>query len=570
MRKYNLNKNLENISEYQPPKHLAPVDLRLDANEGRNIGLENFEDLISSIDFSQYPSKKELEQVIADYYHLNAKQVFISAGGDEAICRISRAILGPEKEIIFPVPSFEMISKFAEYTSAKVQEVLWQEENFPLEQVLSKVNNNTAAIAIVSPNNPNGFIIKKEQLIELSKKAPGVLLLIDLAYVEFSKEDLTRVALSLPDTIVFRTFSKAWGLAGLRVGYTLSSEEIISWLKKIGSPYSVSSLSMFIAKKYFLNKRSEMETYVSGVIKERVELEKILQENGVEVKKSQANFVLAKFKNAKWIWEALYSLGIAVRIFENNQLLENYLRITLPGDEKAFLRLKQAILAAISPQAILFDMDGVLAGVKESYRRAIILTAKNFGINVTFEDIAIMKEKGNANNDWILTKKLLAERGVEVELDKVIEVYQKFYLGSPSVPGLREQEFLLCPKEILEKLSSKYLLAIVTGRPRKEAEDFLQKFEIENLFSVLVCMEDAPLKPDPLPVEMALEKLAVKRAWMIGDTADDILAAKGAGVISLSLVASGEKDHSRNIKNLLSVGSARVLSNINELLEILV
>lgn len=569
MKKYNLNKNLENILEYQPAKHLAPVDLRLDANEGRNIELENLEDLISSIDFSQYPSKEKLQVAIADYYQIDSKQVFISAGGDEAIYRICRAVLSLEKEIIFPVPSFEMISKFAEYTSAKVREVLWQEEKFPLEEVLSKVNNNTAAIAIVSPNNPTGFIIDKKQLLELSQRAPGVLLLVDLAYVEFAEEDLTEFALSLPDTIVFRTFSKAWGLAGLRVGYTLASEEIISWLNKIGGPYSVSSLSLFIAKEYWQNKRKEMQNYVAAVIKEREELEDLLKSNGVEVKKSFGNFVLAKFKNARWIWEALYSLGIAVRIFNKTPFLENALRITLPGEEKAFKKLKEALLSALAPEAILFDMDGVLADVKESYRRAIILTAKSFGANISFEDIARAKEQGNANNDWVLTKKLLEEKGINIELTKIIEVYQRLYLGTTGLPGLREQEFLLCPKEILEKLRNKYLLAVVTGRPREEAEEFLQKFEIENLFSATICMEDAPCKPDPRPVKMALEKLGAKRAWMIGDTVDDILAAKRAGVVSLSLIPQEDLNNQQKIKHLLGFGAARVISNFEELLEVL-
>ncbi len=569
MRKFELLENLQSIPEYQPPKHLAPVNLRLDANEGRNLELHNLNDLVSATDFSLYPSKKGLQEAIADYYQINSKQVFISAGGDEAIYRICRAVLSPQKEIIFPVPSFEMISKFAEYTSAKVQEVLWEEENFPLEEVLAKVKSNTAAIAVVSPNNPTGFVITKNQLQELSRRAPGVLLLVDLAYVEFAEEDLTEFALSLPDTIVFRTFSKAWGLAGLRVGYTLASEEIISWLNKIGGPYSVSSLSLFIAQEYWQNKRKEMQDYVTRVIKEREELEELLKKYDVAVKKSSGNFVFAKFENAKWIWEALYSLGIAVRIFDNNPFLENSLRITLPGEEKAFSRLKDALLAALSPEAILFDMDGVLADVKESYRRAIILTAKNFGINVTLEDIAEIKQRGNANNDWILTKNLLAERGVELALDKIIDVYQKFYLGNSTVAGLREQEFLLCSKEILEKLSSKYPLAVVTGRPREEAEGFLQKFSIENLFSTVICMEDAPMKPDSRPVKMALEKLSVKRAWMIGDTVDDILAAKGAGVISLSFLSPQESNIQQRSKHLLKMGSARVLNNFEKLLEVL-
>ena len=115
--------------------------------------------------------------------------------------------------------------------------------------------------------------------------------------------------------------------------------------------------------------------------------------------------------------------------------------------------------------------------------------------------------------------------------------FQSLYLGPGGAPGLCEAETLIPRPALLRRLAARRPLAVVTGRPRDEAESFLDRFGIRGLFGAVVCMEDAPAKPSPAPVRMALERLGVGAAWMVGDTPDDVVAAQRAGVVPIGVVA---------------------------------
>ncbi len=127
---------------------------------------------------------------------------------------------------------------------------------------------------------------------------------------------------------------------------------------------------------------------------------------------------------------------------------------------------------------------------------------------------------------------------------------------------------MLVPVEVLSRIAERLPLAIVTGRPREEAEWFLDKEGLTDLFPTVVCMEDGPLKPDPAPVQLARSRLAVERAWMVGDTPDDIRAARGAGVVPIGIVAPGH-DPTASTAALRESGAATVLSAVDDLLELL-
>jgi HAD superfamily hydrolase (TIGR01548 family) len=189
----------------------------------------------------------------------------------------------------------------------------------------------------------------------------------------------------------------------------------------------------------------------------------------------------------------------------------------------------------LAPEAILLDMDGVIADEGPSYREVIRQMLTEKGLQISREDIAAAKARGRANNDWELTAQILSEGGVEVSLEQVIRRFQEIYLGSDGQRGLCEKERLIPAAEFLRNLSDRYQLAIVTGRPRADAEAFLRRFDLKDLFGAVVCMEDAPAKPDPSPVKLALEKLGLDRAWMLGDTPDDVQAARSAGVLPLGV-----------------------------------
>jgi len=221
-----------------------------------------------------------------------------------------------------------------------------------------------------------------------------------------------------------------------------------------------------------------------------------------------------------------------------------------------------------APEALLFDMDGVLANVEGSYRQSTLETTRSFGVQVERQDLERAVLVGDANNDWILTQRLLAENGIEVAFDEVYERYQEFYLGTENRRGLRETETLLVEPDVLQQLSERVKFAVVTGRPRAEAEWFLNRAAVRNLFESVVCLEDGPNKPDPTPVLLAMKQLGVTRAWMIGDTPDDVRAAVAAGVLPLGIVAPGA-DPETHSAALEEAGAVKILDEVASLLELL-
>jgi HAD superfamily hydrolase (TIGR01548 family) len=327
------------------------------------------------------------------------------------------------------------------------------------------------------------------------------------------------------NVVAVRTFSKAWGLPGLRVGYAVGDARILDWMRVAGGPYSVARPSLTLVLQHLQQHEQRMRSYVAHVQHERVQIQRVLEALGARVLPSQANFVLAFFRDGLWVHDGLAGLGIGTRMFPKDPSLHNALRLTCPVDVRALGRLQASLYAVLRPQALLFDLDGVLADVSSSYREAIRQTALLYGVHVSPYDIAQAKALGNANNDWLLTHRLLEQRGVHVALDEVTRCFESLYQGANGKPGLRATETLLCDPRWLAALAKRMPLGIVTGRPRSDAQMFLQHAGVLQHFHTLVCMEDAPLKPEPGPVRMALERLGVQAAWMVGDTVDDIRSA---------------------------------------------
>lgn len=555
---------------YRVPRHPAPVDLHLDGNEGA-VPPPDLLDALAARGpdaFRRYPDAAPLAARIAARLGLAAEQVMVTAGADEAIERLCRAVLAPGRALVLPVPSFEMIERYARIAGGELVAVPWPGGAFPRAAVLEAIAPETALIAVVSPNNPTGAVASAEDLRALSAAAPQAVLLVDLAYGEFADEDLTPAALALPNAVVTRTFSKAWGLAGLRVGYAAGPAEIVGWMRAAGGPYAVASASLALAEAWLERADGEVARFVARVRGERERLAARLARLGARPEPSQANFAFARFRDARFVRDALAGLGIAVRHFAGRPGLEDALRITCPGNDAARERLERALDAALAPQALLFDLDGVLADVSRSFREAIVRTAAGYGVTITRDEVSRAKAAGGSNNDWVLTRELLAARGVERPLDEVTAAFEAIYHGTTDAPGVRATERLVVPRAQLLRLAARLPLGLVTGRPRPDTLRFLDEQGIADLFGTVVTMDDAPEKPDPAPVRLALERLGAARGWMLGDTVHDIRAARGAGVVPLGIVAPGE-DAERVTAALFAAGAARVLASVAELEDLL-
>jgi histidinol-phosphate aminotransferase len=561
---------VEGRNAYRPLRPSTPIDLYLDGNEGL---LRNGNALDKLIDadpelLRSYPSSNTLEKRIAVMLEVPPERVLLTSGADDALERLIRAMLAPGREMILPTPTFEMFEHFAALTGGVQIEIPWTSGKYPLAEVLNRVSENTALITVVTPNNPTGLTATADDLDTLSAAAPNALILVDLAYTEFADTDLTKKALSLPNAVVVRSFSKAWGLAGLRVGFAAGPVDVIEWMRIVGRPYAVSSLSIKIVDAYLQNGKGEMESFVSTVREQRNKLTELLLERGLEPLPSQTNFVFFTSPNPMWLFDGLKGMGILVRIYPGKPSLQDGLRITVPGDDVSFPRLQKAIDTVLAPEAVLLDIDDTIADVTDSYRKATVATAAAFGAEITFDDITAAKANGNANNDWELTWRLLEERQVDVSLEAVTDRFEAFYQGTDNAPGMCESETLLVAKEVLERIARRVKLGIVTGRPKSDALKFLKRYDIDHLFEVIVTMDDGPVKPDPGPVQLACKQLDITRAWMVGDTPDDMRSARSAGVLPIGVVAPAD-DPQIATSALTRAGAGRVINNISEIEELL-
>ena len=496
---------LQGTHAYAVPRPPIPIDLRLDGNEG----VLPSPDLVDALRAAgpaalrNYPDTKPLEAALAARHGVDPAQVIVTAGADEALDRLFRALTWPGRNVVLHWPSFVMIRHYARLSGAELRTVPWEAGAFPVREIQARVDEDTALVFCVSPNNPTGAAATKADVASLFGGPGEALVVLDHAYAEFADEDLTDFALRSPNALVLRTFSKARGLAGLRIGYALGPPEVIALMRAAGGPYSVSSASLVLAEAALRTPGPEEADYVRAVRSERVELESVLGALGASVLPSQANFVLGRFGDATWVRDALAGLGIGVRLFPGEESLAGRLRITCPGNAPDFERLRAAFAAALAPRALLFDLDGVLVDARPGGSRR-------------------------------------------------------------ALPDL----------QTLASLRGRLPLGVVTGMTRAEATEHLTVAGVEPLVSVLVTQEDAPSKPDPAPVRLALERLGTTTAWMVGDNPGDCRAARAAGVVPLGVLgpAFGDASDARRdeaTRLLHESGAARVLTDLGELLPLL-
>lgn len=212
-------------------------------------------------------------------------------------------------------------------------------------------------------------------------------------------------------------------------------------------------------------------------------------------------------------------------------------------------------------KALIFDMDGVLVDVSQSYRMTIKKTAEYFiGEEISKDEVQKLKNQGGFNDDVDLTEALISMRGLMFDRNKLLRKFDENY------GQLKDKEIWLLDLETLRKMYLRYKMGIVTGRPRKDAEYALKKANAEKFFEVVIAMEDVPKnkrKPDAYGLNLAIARLGATKVYYFGDNIDDMKMAVGAGAIPIGVLPPGIN---RDLKSLLIENGARtVLEDINNL-----
>ena len=307
--------------------------IKLDLNENlMGCSLKVIEALkkVTYDEISMYPEYDTFMNKLASYLNLEINNLMITNGADDALRVIMDTYLDKRDEIIIPIPTFYIFESYSEIIGAKKKFVYYNNDlSFPVENILEKINDNTKMIAIVNPNNPTGTLVERQDIIRILEKAKNSIVLIDEAYFQFSNKSCRDLINSYNNLIIVQTFSKGFGLAGVRLGYIISNEDVIQNLKKIVLPFEVNVLSI-IAGSAALDDLDFVDHYVSLVRDNRSYLLSELNKIGVKTYPSDANFIVANFgEKLDVVFKELNGKNILVNNVSSLPLLEGCLRIAV-------------------------------------------------------------------------------------------------------------------------------------------------------------------------------------------------------------------------------------------------
>ncbi len=293
--------------------------------------------------FNRYPDPLQwaLKNKIAELKEVPAEQIFLGNGSDEAIDLLIRIFCEPGKDHILVLPpTYGMYKVCADIADVGIVEIpLTESFQIDADQILAKANATSKILFICSPNNPTGNNMSLASIKKILQNFQGIVV-IDEAYIDFSEQESTSALLEeFGQLVVLQTFSKAWGLAGIRLGMAFASETIIALFNKVKAPYNVNQLTQD-AVYMALDEVEEKDEWVGAILSERKRLEEALPKLKCvqSIFPSDANFLLLKVTDPQAIYQHLIHQGIVVRDRSKVALCEACLRITVGGeDENGFL-----------------------------------------------------------------------------------------------------------------------------------------------------------------------------------------------------------------------------------------
>ncbi len=295
----------------------------LDANENPN---EN------SVNRYPDPQQKSLKVALSEIKRIPSTQILLGNGSDEVLDLLFRAFCEPNTDNVITLPpAYGMYGVLANLNAIENREVLLNEDFEPqIDKILSKVDSNTKMIFLCSPNNPTGNSFADESIVTLLKNFNGIVVL-DEAYIDFSEKDSWLLEINdYPNLVITQTLSKAYGMAGIRLGILYASLDIIAVLNKIKPPYNVNVLTQSKALE-LINNHEVIENQIAEIKDQRnLVYGQLLNTNFVkEIYRTDANFILCKVDDANKRYNQLLENGIVIRNRTNDALCENCLRITI-------------------------------------------------------------------------------------------------------------------------------------------------------------------------------------------------------------------------------------------------
>ncbi|MFI5089287.1 MAG: histidinol-phosphate transaminase [Terriglobales bacterium] len=342
------------LKEYHPPLG-GRVGLRLDFNENTVGCSPRVLERLRQLQFDQlarYPERESVERQIAAHLGVDCAGLLLTNGVDEAIHLVCETYLEAGDQVLIVVPTFSMYEIYAAATGAQVITIpAGAEFCHPTDDVLARISQRTRLITIANPNNPTGAVVARSDLLRILRAAPDTAVLVDEAYFDFYGESLLAEVASYPNVFVARTFSKAYGLAGLRIGVLVGSAAQMAMVRRVGSPYNVNAVALACLPEALAD-QDYVRQYVAEVRQGRERLEQELHSLQLRYWPSQANFVLVKIGERHDAFvRAMRERGILVRDRSRDPGCDGCVRISVgsnPQTERLIGTLREAVRAIAS------------------------------------------------------------------------------------------------------------------------------------------------------------------------------------------------------------------------------
>lgn len=336
--------NIKKLKPYTCARDLYNKGILLDANEN-SIGssIEDFE----SLNLNRYPDphQEDLKALVKKHLSFEPENLFFGVGSDEIIDLAVRIFCEPQKDTAIIVePTYGMYKVACDINNVETKNALLNSNfDIDIDSIANVFDDTVKIIFLCSPNNPTGNLLSRSSILEVCRKF-NCIVFVDEAYIDFAGDD-SSVAFDIkehPNLVVSRTFSKAWGLAAIRLGYCIADQEIISYFFKVKAPYNINILTRYALQKAFKNTERKNK-FAALLISERERISNELKKIGgvTAVYNSSANYVLFKCKNAKAVQQNLAELGVVIRDRSSQVMLDDCLRVSVGTKEENDIFLKQ-------------------------------------------------------------------------------------------------------------------------------------------------------------------------------------------------------------------------------------
>lgn len=336
-----VRENILRLKPYTSARGDYLSGILLDANEN-SFGSSAGDDL--HIELNRYPDPyhNQLRNKLGSYLNTAKENLFIGVGSDEIIDLLVRIFCEPKMDnAIILEPTYGMYKVVCDVNDVQTKIVMLNGSfQIDLDKTFQAITHNSKIIFICSPNNPTANVINIQSILEIAKTFNGIVA-VDEAYAEFSEDSgLIGFAQDYPNIVLLRTFSKAWGLAGVRCGYCVTSKQIVDLLYKIKSPYNINKLTSEIVIKALINS-AQKDKFIEQIKKEREYLIRELEDTP-EIQKvypSESNFILFECNEASTVYRKLAEKGIIIR--DRSNQVKNCLRVSVGTREQNLLFLME-------------------------------------------------------------------------------------------------------------------------------------------------------------------------------------------------------------------------------------